>query len=118
MVDKIIAEGPPPSSASSSHFIKQWMQYVQHEREAKPYTSGPLSQVDLQNIYGEQIEEIYAIAQQLLTSQLPNKDYSAIILTYAQDIENMRDRVVNEEGGVNPDKWLDQAEKVTMQDAL
>ena len=43
------------------------------------------------------------LAQQLLISQIPNEDYSAILLNYVKDVEDIRDKVVNEKVGKNPD---------------
>ena len=91
---------------------------MQHDRETRPSASGLLSQEELQNIYGEHVKGIYSTSQQLLTSQIPNEDYAAILLNYAKDIEDIRDMVVDEAEGENPNKWLDVAENVTMHKAL
>ena len=61
---------------------------------------------------------MYSIAQQLLTSQLPNEDYAAIILTHSQDIADMRDKAAADDSRVNPDQWLDENAKVTIPEAL
>ena len=49
---------------------------------------------------------------------MPNEDYAEILLTYAQDVEDIRDKVVNEDGGENLDQWLDVAAKAKMPNAL
>ena len=64
------------------------------------------------------MEEVYSISQQILTSQLPNEDYTAILLTHSQDVVDLRDKVVEEDNGENPDKWLDASAQVTMPEAL
>ena len=64
------------------------------------------------------MEWLYSTAQHLLTSQIPNEDYSAILLNYAKDVEEIRDKIVDEEGGIYPDRWLDAAETVTMPASL
>ena len=61
---------------------------------------------------------MYSIAQQLLTSQLPNEDYAAILLTHSQYVADLRDKAVEVDNRENPDKWLDANEKVTMPEAL
>ena len=91
---------------------------MQHDKEAGPSTSGLLSQEELQNHLWRTDGRDLSTAQQLLTSHIPNEDYSAILLNYAKDVEDIRDKVVDEAGGENPDKWLDEADKVTMPDAL
>ena len=89
-----------------------------HDRKVGPSTSSIIPQEDNQNLYGDKMEGLYSTAQQLLTYQMRNEYYSAILLTYSKDVEDIRDKVVDEEGGSNPDKWLDEADKVTMSDAL
>ena len=86
-------EGPTSSSAPSSDFIKQWLRHVQNVNEKGPSTSAVLSQENIQELYGLQMEEVYSISQQLLTSQLPNEDYAAILLTHSQDVADLRDKI-------------------------
>ena len=50
------------------------------------------------------MEGIYSTTQQLLTSQIPNEDYVAILLSYVEDVENIRDKIVDKEDGLNPDR--------------
>ena len=39
-------------------------------------------------------------------------------MSYIEDIEVIREKAMNEEDGLNPDKWLDQAHPVPMKDDL
>ena len=62
--------------------------------------------------------EVYSIAQQLLTSQLPNEDYATILLTHSQNVADLRDKIVDADNDENPDKWLDASAQVSMPEAL
>ena len=53
IVDEMIKEGPTTSSAPNFHFMQQWLQHVQRDKEAKPSTSALLSEEELQALYGE-----------------------------------------------------------------
>ena len=70
LVDEMTTEGPTSSSAPRYDFINQRLRPVQNVNEAVPSTSAVLSQENIQELYGLQMEEVYSISQQLLTSQL------------------------------------------------
>ena len=50
------------------------------------------------------MEEMYLIAQQLLTSQLPTEDYVVLLLTHYQDVADMRDKAIEIDNRENHDK--------------
>ena len=49
---------------------------------------------------------------------MSNEDYTAILLTYVQDVEETRNKDVNEDGGEYPNQWVDAATKVRILYAL
>ena len=119
LVDEMTTKGPTSSSARNSEFIKQWIRHVQDVSEAGPSISAALSQVNIQELYGLQMEEVYSISQQLLTSQLPNEDYAAIHSnSFSECCWSEGHKVIEANNGENPEKWLDANAKVSMPKAL
>ena len=115
LVDKMITERPTASSAPSSDFIKQWLSHVQDVSEEGPSTYAVLSQENIQELCRLNMEEVYSISQQLLTSQLPNEDYASIVLTNSQNVADLREIIVEADNG---NKWLDVNATVSMPEAL
>ena len=110
MDEEITIEGPTTiSGVPNSNFFQQWLQPIQHDWEAGPSTVPLLSKEELTDLYGEQMDGLYQIAQQLLTSKMPNKDYAAIMLQYVKDVDDVQEKVAEdiETGKIeNVDAWL------------
>lgn len=63
----------------------------------------------LHSLNVDQIDEFSKMTQHLLTINLPNVDYEAILLCYKEDLDQQRTKIVNEaERDENVDVWLDQ----------
>ena len=55
----------------------------------------------------EQISGLANISQHLLTSDMSNQDYQAIMLSFNEDVEMQKEKIVNEEEeDGNVDAWL------------
>ena len=73
----------------------------------------------LQSLHVDQISEFSKLAQYLLTSNLLNPDYEAILLCHKEDMEHQREKIVDEaERDDNVDAWINAAGSVSLEDAL
>ena len=67
----------------------------------------------------EQISGLANISQHLLTSDMSNQDYQAIMLTYNEDVERQKEKIVNEEEeDGNVDAWLNDDFVLEMNEVL
>ncbi|KAK1389973.1 hypothetical protein POM88_018151 [Heracleum sosnowskyi] len=66
-----------------------------------------------------EIDKISKIAQHLLTSNLPNSDYEAILLSHKEDFEAQQAKIVDEaQQDGNVDAWVDGKRTVKLKEAL
>ncbi|KAL8088686.1 hypothetical protein AgCh_038456 [Apium graveolens] len=94
------------SQPQQQHLISQWLQETTHQ----PST--------IEDLRIDQLGGLAQISQQLLTSNISNQDYQAIMLTYQADVEENQAKIVDEAGqDANCDVWLDMDFTIEM-DAL
>lgn len=62
---------------------------MQHDRDVRPLSVSLLSEEELIGQYGDRLDGFNVVAQQLLTSKLPNKDYATILLEYVKDVDTV-----------------------------
>ena len=78
-----------------------------------------MSDEQLAELNEEQLEGLQKLTQQLLTSNISNQDYQAILLGYRADVEANQEKIVDEaEQHGNVDYWLSSDFKITMTEAL
>ena len=78
-----------------------------------------MSNEALDELCVDQVEAMSKIAQHLLTSNLSNSDYEAILLCHKDDMDQAKDKTVNEdERDGNVDAWLSSISEVSMKGAL
>ncbi|KAK1356458.1 hypothetical protein POM88_049714 [Heracleum sosnowskyi] len=113
-------EVPSTSSHLAQATITEWLKPVQHDRASGSSSVPPqLTEEELQDLHVAQIDEISRIAQHLLTANLPNSDYEAILLTHKEDVEAQQDKIVDEaQQAGNVDAWLDGKRTVKLKEAL
>ncbi|KAK1394320.1 hypothetical protein POM88_013376 [Heracleum sosnowskyi] len=102
-------EVPSTSSHLAQATFTEWLKPVQHNRASGSSSVPPqLTEEELKDLHVAQIDEISRIAQHLLTANLPNSDYEAILLTHKEDVEAQQDKIVDEaQQAGNVDAWLD-----------
>ena len=95
------------SSQQKSHPIQQWLQNTQAQS----------STVD--DLLVDQISGLANISQHLLTLDMSNHDYQTILLTYNEDVEKQKQKIVNEaEQDGNVDAWLSKDFNLEMDQVL
>ena len=112
--------GVASTSTPSSNFVQSWLNPVHHNDQGTgPSSVGLLSEEQLAELTEEQLEGLQKLTQQLVTSNISNQDYQAILLGYREDVEFNQEKIVNEaEQQGNVDHWLSREFKVTMDEAL
>ena len=78
--------------------FQQWLKPVQHDSALGSQSVPPLSSEALHEMSVAQVEEFSKLAQHLLTANLPNADYEAILLCHKQDMEAQQEKIVDEAG--------------------
>ena len=112
--------GVASTSTPSSNFVQQWLNPMHHnDQGAGPSTATLLSDEQLAELNEEQLEGLQKLTQQLLTSNISNQDYQAILLGYREDVEANQEKIIDEaEQHDNVDYWLSSDFKITMNEAL
>ena len=112
--------GAASTSTHSSNFVHKWLNPVHHNDQGSgPSTVHLLSDEQLAELNEEQLEGLQKLTQQLLTSNLSNQDYQAILLGYRTDVEANQQKIVDEdEDQGNVDHWLSKEFKSTIDEAL
>ncbi|KAK1355880.1 hypothetical protein POM88_049136 [Heracleum sosnowskyi] len=113
-------EVPSTSSHLAQATMSEWLKPVHHDRPSgSSSVPSHLTEEAIQNLNVAQIDEFSKIAQHLLTSNLPNADYEAILLCHKEDVEAQQEKIMNEaEPEGNVDAWLDSKRTVNLKDAL
>ena len=118
---------PIPNSSSSItlilHFLSKWLKPVQHDSASGsgsvPHALTENAVDNLQSMLVDQIPEFTKIAQHLLTGDLSNQDYEAILLCHRDDMEEQREKIVNEaEREGNVDACMDGRKQCSLDEAL
>lgn len=93
---------------TSSHVIPSISQWLQpNNSDTLGPSIRPSTPVNLNEIFIAQQNGLHFIAQQLLTYNIQNVDYNAILLSQAQDNQQLRKKIVEEaEEKGNVDGWL------------
>ena len=96
------------NSSSNLTAIHQWLQPVQIVNGSTSQSvPTKMSNEALDELCVDQVEAMSKIAQHLLTSNLSNSDYKAILLCHKDDMDQVKDKTVNEdERDGNVDAWL------------
>lgn len=68
----------------------------------------------MDGLYEDQLDGFYSIAQQLLISNLSNKDYAAILLEYANDVDKVQENIIDEGGEKNVNAWLSDSYRISL----
>ncbi|KAL1824142.1 hypothetical protein ACET3Z_010920 [Daucus carota] len=100
---------PPPSSsqASQPHVMTSWLQDI----EAQPST--------IDDMLVGPIAGLANLSQQLVISNMENQDYQAILLCYNEEVENQKQKIVDEaEEEGNVDAWLSEQHVPEMKEVL
>ncbi|KAK1399488.1 hypothetical protein POM88_009351 [Heracleum sosnowskyi] len=113
-------EVPSTSSHLAQATMSEWLKPVHHDRPSgSSSVPSQMTEEAIQNLNVAQIDEFSKIAQHLLTSNLPNADYEAILLCHKEDVEAQQEKIVNAaEPEGNVDAWLDSKRTVNLKDAL
>ena len=90
-----VSDEPSTSQPQQSHILSQWLQ----ESASQP--------ASIDDLLVEQIFGLANISQHLLTSNMSNQDYQAIMLAYNKEVEEQKEKIVNDaEPDGNVDAWL------------
>ena len=81
--------------AVASSNLSQWLKPVQHDRPSGSQSVPMMSSEALHEMSVAQVEEFSKIAQHLLTANLPNSDYEAIILCHKEDMEAQKEKIAD-----------------------
>ncbi|KAK1365721.1 hypothetical protein POM88_041282 [Heracleum sosnowskyi] len=113
-------EVPSTSSHLAQATMSEWLKPVHHDRPSgSSSVPSKMTEEAIQDLHVAQIDEFSKIAQHLLTSNLPNADYEAILLCHKEDVEAQQEKIVDAaEPEGNVDAWLDAKRTLKLKDAL
>ncbi|KAK1404414.1 hypothetical protein POM88_004019 [Heracleum sosnowskyi] len=113
-------EVPSTSSHLAQATMSEWLKPVHHDRPSgSSSVPSKMTEEAIQDLHVTQIDEFSKIAQHLLTSNLPNADYEAILLCHKEDVEAQQEKIVDAaEPEGNMDAWLDAKRTLKLKDAL
>ncbi|KAK1379317.1 hypothetical protein POM88_026061 [Heracleum sosnowskyi] len=113
-------EVPSTSSHLAQATMSEWLKPVHHDRPSgSSSVPSQMTEEAIQDLHVAQIDEFSKIAQHLLTSNLPNADYEAILLCHKEDVEAQQEKIVDAaEPEGNVDAWLDAKRTLKLKDAL
>ncbi|KAL8105545.1 hypothetical protein AgCh_029364 [Apium graveolens] len=102
-----ISQQPSISQSSQPHVMAQWLQ----DMEAQPST--------VDDMLVDQISGLANLSQQLLTSDMGNQEYQAILLCFNEEVEQQKEKIVDEaEEDGNVDAWLSDDHVAGMDEVL
>ncbi|KAL8120267.1 hypothetical protein AgCh_017429 [Apium graveolens] len=114
---------------SSVSVLQDTQRFEAGVHDSNPVKSSPIQLEWLQesasqptsvdNLLVEQISGLANISQHLLTSNMSNQDYQAIMLAYNEEIEEQKEKIVNDaEPDGNVDAWLSDEFSLEMNQVL
>ena len=102
-----VSDEPSTSQPQQPHILSQWLQ----ESASQP--------TSIDDLLVEQIPGLANISQHLPTSNMSNQDYQAIMLAYNEEVEEQKDKIVNDaEQDGNVDAWLSEDFALEMNQVL